>query len=356
MIHWWKIDIRNKKVLSNIKSSIQNQNISQGIITSKLEKQIAKALGVNYVVLTNSGTIALLMSMIVLKLKKGDEIILPNCGWISPVHAAILLGLKIKLVDVQQNSPVICMKSLKKAINKKTKAIIPIHLNGKYAETSEIKKIIKNKNIHIIEDSAQALFSKNKNVFIGTEGDIGCYSFSVSKIITTGQGGFCCTNSVRVYNQLKSLRTHGLKNIIDSPWNKFGFNFKFNDILASVAIDQIKNYQEIKKKLNNINKIYEEGISSKKIKFIKSNRRKGEIAIYNQILVKNKKSFILYLKKNNIEARPGYRRFDTIKYYNSIYKTNCSNSKNFDNLVILPSGPAQKIKNIKKVIEISNRY
>ena len=98
---------------------------------------------VKYVVLTNNGSIALLISMMALNIKKKDEIIIPNCGWISPAHAAQIIGAKIRLVDVEKNKPIISIKNLIKAINSKTKAIIPIHLNGRGADIYKIKKIIR---------------------------------------------------------------------------------------------------------------------------------------------------------------------------------------------------------------------
>ena len=359
MVNWWKINISNKINQLQLLNSFKQKRISEGIVTRNLEEQISKTLKVKYVSMVNSGSVALLISMIACDLKETDEIIIPNCGWISPIHAAMFLKLKIILIDVEKDKPLMDLDELKKAISSKTKAIVPVHLNGMAVDIKKIKSIIKNKKIYIIEDSAQALFSKNKKNFLGTEGDIGCYSLSTSKIITTGQGGFCCTNQKKIYEKIKLIKTHGMKNVFYSTWNSFGFNFKFNDTLSSLALNQVKNYRGIVKKLNSLHKLYSKTIKNKKIKFLNVNTKIGEVPIYNQIITKNPRKLIRFLKQNNIEARPWYRNFHSgISYYKKIkmIKKNKLNSIYFEKIVILPSGPDQKFKDIKKIVNSINTY
>ena len=96
MIDWWKINISDKKNQIQLLNSLKRKNISEGVVSKKLEYRISKLLKVKYVSMVNNGSIALLISMIVCGLKENDEVIIPNCGWISPVHAAMFLKLKIK--------------------------------------------------------------------------------------------------------------------------------------------------------------------------------------------------------------------------------------------------------------------
>ena len=359
MVNWWKINISNKINQLQLLNSFKLKMISEGIVTRKLEELISKKLKVKYVSMVNSGSVAILISMIACDLKENDEIIIPNCGWISPIHAAMFLKLKIKLIDVEKDKPLMDLDELKKAISSKTKAIVPVHLNGMAVDIKKIKSIIKNKKIYIIEDSAQALFSKNKKNFLGTEADIGCYSLSTSKMITTGQGGFCCTNQRKIQKKIKLIKTHGMKNVFYSTWNNFGFNFKFNDTLSSLAFNQIKNYKDTVKKLLSLHKLYSKIINNKKITFLNVNIKNGEVPIYNQIIVNNPKKFIRFLKKSNIQARPWYKNFYSgISYYKKInmLKKTKYNSSYFEKIVILPSGPDQKLKDIKKVANLINTY
>ena len=359
MISWWKVNISNKKNQLQLLNSLKNKKISEGEITRKLENKISKTLKVKYVSMVNSGSIALLISMIACDLKENDEIIIPNCGWISPIHAAMILKLKIKLIDVEKDRPLMDLEKLKRAISKKTKAIVPVHLNGMAVDIKKVKSIIKSRKIFIIEDGAQSLFSKNRKKFLGTESDIGCYSFSVTKMITTGQGGFCCTNQKKIYEKIKLIKTHGMKNVFYSTWNSFGFNFKFNDTLSSLAFNQIQNYKVNVKKLIKLHKLYTNMIDNKKIKFLNVNIKNGEVPIYNQIITKNSKRFINFLKKNKIESRPWYKNFHNgINYYKKIKldKKTKLNSSYFENIVVLPSGPDQKLNDIKKIANLINKY
>lgn len=355
MINWWCTDINNNKVLNRIQNSLKTKGISEGPNCRSLEKMISKILKVKYVVLTNNGSIALMISMMALNIKKNDEVIIPNCGWISPIHAAEILGAKIRLVDVERNKPVISIEKLSNLINSKTKAIIPVHLNGIGADIHKIKKLIKKRKIHIIEDAAQALFSRNKNKYLGTIGDVGCFSLSIPKAVTAGQGGFCCTNSKKIYEKLKLIKTQGMKNVFYSNWHTLGFNFKFNDISACVAYDQFINHKQVVNKFKKIYHLYKLGINNKNLKYLDVDEKKGEFPIYNQVITKNPIKLINYLKKRGIESRPGYKNLSRAKY---AVKNNrkLANSKYFEKIIVLPSGPDQKIKDIIKIVKILNKY
>ena len=201
-------------------------------MVKKFEEKNFKILGVPYVVCTTSGSMAMLMALMAYDIKRGDEVIVPNRTWISTAHAPHLLGVKVKAVDVKKNIPIIDESKIIDKISKKTKAIIPVYMGGRYVDFSKIKKIAKRYKLKIIEDVAQGLFGKNYNKFIGTDGDIGCFSLSVAKIISTGQGGFLLLKTKK-YEKLLAIRTHGVENAINvqKNWPMPGFNFRFNDIL-----------------------------------------------------------------------------------------------------------------------------
>ena len=135
------------------------------------------------------------MSLMAIGVQPNDEVILPNRTWIATAHAVHLLGGKVVLVDVEPNRPIIDVTSIEQAITSKTKAIIPVHMNGRSANMRSIRKIARKYKIHVIEDAAQAIGSCNKQGYLGTQSDIGCFSLSVAKTISTGQGGFAVTSN-----------------------------------------------------------------------------------------------------------------------------------------------------------------
>ncbi|WP_000582216.1 aminotransferase class I/II-fold pyridoxal phosphate-dependent enzyme, partial [Leptospira interrogans] len=106
MIHWWQTTFGEEEI-NRVVESFRNQNISQGKVTSEFEDNIAQYLGVKYVVATSSGSTALLLSLMAIGVKPGDEVIIPNRTWIATAHAAYLLGAKIVLVDVELNRPIL---------------------------------------------------------------------------------------------------------------------------------------------------------------------------------------------------------------------------------------------------------
>ena len=159
--------------------------------------------------------------------------IIPNRTWIATAHAIHLLGAKVVPVDVQEDKPIIDIYKLKKAITLKTKVIIPVHMNGRGSDIEEIRSIAKKSNIKVVEDSAQAIGSKNKFGFLGTQSDIGCCSLSVAKTISSGQGEFIVTNNKKLSNKIRAMRTHGVENVKDpKKWNMPDFNFRYTDIQA----------------------------------------------------------------------------------------------------------------------------
>ena len=353
-IDWWRTDFEKNKILNSIKYAINNEFISSGPIARKFEKKISKFLKVPYVVSTTSGSNAILMALIALGIKKGDEVIIPNRTWIATAHAPLLIGAKVKLVDVDNKRSLINTKLIERKITKKTKAIIPVHINGRSADMDSIKKIARKYKLHVVEDAAQAFGSCNSKDYLGCQSDIGCFSLSLTKLISTGQGGFCVTRSKTIYEKLIRIRTHGIKNVFSGKWNIFGFNFRYNDILASFGLAEIS---KVKIKINSCLKIYnfykKELVNLKLIKF-HDFKKKGEVIIYPEIFTQNPQKLIKYLKKFKIDLRPSASSLSSAPHLKTNEKF--KNSLAFQKMLYLPCGPEQKLTNIKKVIYLLKKY
>ena len=188
MIPWWKTTFGEQEI-QKVTEAISNGHISQGPITEEFETRLAEALDVPYVVATTSGSVALLMALMAFGIQPDDEVIVPNRTWIATAHAVKMIGAKVVLVDVQPDLPIMEVAQLEQKITPRTKAIIPVHLSGRSADMDAIREIAKAHGLLIIEDAAQALFSKYRGEYCGTQSDAGCFSFSVAKLLPTGQGG-----------------------------------------------------------------------------------------------------------------------------------------------------------------------
>lgn len=355
MIFWWKTSLGDSEI-QKVRESILNENISQGPVTDEFEASLAKALDVPYVVATTSGSVALLMALMALGVKRDDEVIIPNRTWIATAHAPLMLGAKVVLVDVLPNQPIMDVTQIKRKITKRTKAIIPVHLNGRSVDMDYVRKLAMEYGLHVIEDAAQALFSKNSEGYLGTYSDAGCFSLSVAKLITTGQGGFIVTRNSSTYEKLRLIRTHGVRDVIHTSFSELGFNFRFTDILASVGIEQLALVHKRIAHLKAIYSRYESGL--KYLPFLKSipvDLSQGELPLYIEVLHEKRDSLEKFLALNGIQIRPFYPDLDSAPHL--ACNDEFPNSRPFGkNGLFLPSGPDQSLENVDRVIDCLNAF
>ncbi|MDO8812214.1 MAG: DegT/DnrJ/EryC1/StrS family aminotransferase [Gallionella sp.] len=355
MIQWWRTSFGNEEV-HEITQAIRNEHISQGPVVNEFENRLREYLEVPYVVATTSGSTSLLMALMAIGVGPGDEVIVPNRTWIATAHAPVLLGAKVRLVDVEAGRPTIDSGRIEEAITSQTKAIIPVHLNGRAADMREIRRIALKYGVRVIEDAAQALGSRNMDGLLGTQSDMGCFSLSVAKIIATGQGGFIATRDRVLYEKLVSIRTHGVDSVVDAQWTKPGFNFRFADILASIGIAQLRQLAERIEKVKAIYSRYAEGICGLHfLKLVPVNIGAGEIPIYIEILCNERERLIDFLASRGIQARPFYPDLNLASYLHNGERF--PNSEKFGlQGIFLPSGPAQLMENIDKVIDTLKKF
>ena len=198
-----------KKIILSIKRNIQNSSFINGKDKLKFEKSFSDYLGIEYCLGVANGTDALEIAIKTLDLNKGSEVIVPANTWISTAGAVLNNNLKIKFVDVDSTHNV-CVKDLKKRINKKTSAIIVVHLYGNPANILEIKKICKKKSIKLIEDCAQSHGAEFDGKKTSTFGDISTFSFFPSKNLGCyGDGGCIVTKKKENYIFSKKIANHG---------------------------------------------------------------------------------------------------------------------------------------------------
>lgn len=354
-ISWWRTHFGREEA-DLIADSISREHISQGEVTADFERRISKVLDVPYVVATTSGSTAILMSLIAVGIKPGDEVIVPNRTWIATAHAPLLLGAKVILADVEKDRTVLDVSCLKGKITKRTKAIIPVHLNGRSVNMPEVNKIAEKHGLKIIEDAAQAFCSRNEFGFLGCQSLAGCFSLSVSKLISTGQGGFIVTRDKNLYEKLRLIRTHGVSNLVDVSYTQLGFNFRFNDILASIGIVQISHLEERIAKVKAIYAKYAEALQALSfLKLIPVDVSAGEIPIYVEVLAPERERLIKFLLSHNIQVRPFYPDLDRASYLQNQDEFPCSRVFGEQGL-FLPSGPEQPISNVEKVLRVLKEF
>lgn len=348
-----------KKFLTDFTKTIKKTNFINGDPVLNFEQKFAKFCDTKYAVGCNSGTDALFLSLKALNLKKDSEVILPAQTYCSTAFAVIRANLKPVLADIQIDNPTISIKNLKKKITKKTAAIILVHLYGEVCDFKNVKKLIKNKKIHLIEDAAQAHGAKDFSIntngkTAGSLGILGCFSFYPGKNLGAyGDGGAITTNSKKLYIKLLKLRNLGGINKYEH--DVIGYNSRLDTIQALILTRKLNALNSNNNKRKKIAKIYNQKINNKKI--TKLNYSKG--CVYHQyvIISKFEKKIIKILKKNNIQYGKHYpapiHKLKSLKriFLNETYK----NAELFSKYGIsLPIDPNLKRKTIIKICRILN--
>ena len=364
-IDFYNIYNQDKKIHNQILSKISNTIKKNNFILSEevkiFERNFSKFCKSKYAVGVANGTDALFIALKSLNLKKNDEVILPAMTWKSTLTSVINNNLKPVLVDIEKDSSNIDIDKLKKKISKKTKAVILVHLYGNPVNINKVKKIVRKKNIKIIEDAAQAhgAYVNHPKKKVGSVGDIACFSFYPGKNLGAyGDAGCLTTNSKKYYNEFVKLRNIGAYNKKNkSDMSVAGINSRLDSIQATILNLKLKKLNNLNKKKVSIARYYNKNLINSKIKKIKY--QKG--SVYHQYVIKiNLRSkFLAYLKKNKIPYGIHYpisiNRLKIVKKFFSkeIYINAETLSKQ---CVSLPIDPELKINQLKKIVMVLNSY
>lgn len=347
-INTWNIALGEREAQAAY-DSIMNRNLSEGVKVKELEERLAAFLGRKHVICVPNGSCAVLLAMMGIGIKPGDEVIVPDFTFIATGNAPKLLGADVILADIKEDVPVIDADRALELVTSKTKAIVPVHLNGRRADTKYLKEKLKGTGIYVIDDSCQAFASGSKGNYAGCDADIACYSFAVTKIMTTAQGGFVATDDEDLFVRMKKLKMQGMDNIFESDFYQMaGFNLKYTDILASVGLVQLekiydkisaskKNYAMYVDALHHLNNMY----------FLPT--KENEVIYTPDVIFDDAKKARAYLEGRDIQVRPAGACLHTAEYFTR--RTNYKNSEFFENhLLYMPGGPDQPEDNIRTVI------
>jgi len=361
IIPLYKTDLLSDEKKNIIRCLDENWISSKGSFIEKFQEDFKKKFKYKHAVVTTNGTTALHLALLALDIKKNDEVIVPNLTYVAPVNAVSYTGAKPILVDVDSGTWLINEKNIKKNINKKTKAIIVVHLYGLPCDMKKILKIGKKYNIKIIEDCAEAIGSKYNNIYVGNFGDISTFSFYGNKTITTGEGGMVVCKEKKVLNKVVMFKSQGININDKNSYNHklIGYNYRMTNICAAIGTAQIKKIDNYIKKKIQIFKLYKKYLKDCAVEFqLDYKKVKNTYWLVTILLNDNrtKENLMKYLKKKNIETRPifipinqlnMYKQSD-IKFSNSIKISNRGLS--------LPSFPGLSIGTIKYICDEIKKF
>jgi len=234
---------------------IAQSNFICGKYVHAFEKTFANYLGIRHCIAVNSGTSALIVSLLSIGLKPGDEVILPVNTFIATAEAISLLGGKPVFVDIDERTYNINPNKIEEKITSHTRAIIPVHLYGQCADMDPILEIAKKYKLWVIEDACQAHGAEYKSKKAGTIGHIGCFSFYPSKNLGAwGEGGAIVTNNHKLAEKMYKIRNHGSTKKYQH--DIIGGNFRMEEFQAAVLLVKLKDLDTNNEKRRKIAKLY----------------------------------------------------------------------------------------------------
>lgn len=347
---------QRKPYIKVFEKTLKSGIFIMGEEVEKFEKNISNYTGSKYSIGVSSGTSALILALKAYDIKAGDEVIIPDMSFIATANAVSQVGAKVIFCDVNDDFN-IDVKSMKKLITPKTKAIIPVHYGGKMADVFKINKIAKKHNLIVIEDASQSFGSKKNNKMAGTIGNIGCFSLNPMKPLgALGEAGLITTSSKRVAKKLKMLRYNGLNNKKKCIYKSF--NAKIDAIQASFLSIRLKELDETIKRRNKYAQYYNKHLSKYCITPSINKNNNDTIFAYTILVDKSKRdTLVQYLTANNIEVKVNHLSMHKEPVYINKNKKNLVNSKRISKMKLaLPCHENLKFLEVKYVIEKIKKF
>ena len=337
----------------------------------EFENDIKNYVGTDYCVALNSGTSALHATLLAYGLGNGDEIIVPSFSFISTANSVLFVNGKPKFADIEEETFGLNPDSISNVINSKTKAIIPMDYGGLSCKISDISEVAKKNHLILIEDAAECLGSTVNGSKVGSQSDSAIFSFCGNKVLTTGEGGAVVTNSKKIYEKIKLIRSHGrqdsinyFKNPSKSQYLSLGYNWRMSSLTAALGISQLKKLDKIiKMRQKNAKQLISKLAKFKEISI--SDPPNGYEHIYQMFTIKlnSKKirdSLHNFLKKKRIFSKVYFFPIHLTDFYKKNFPNSgkfLSNTEKLSNqLLTLPLYPNMTSEEKQYLIESISEF
>ena len=347
-----------------INDVFKKNKFADGFFQKKCENFIKNKISSKFVALTQNCTSALEISMILINLKKDDEVIMPSYTFTSTANAVLLRGAKPVFADVNLHDVNLNYESVKKKINKRTKAIIVVHYAGNSCDMQKFLELKKKYNLILIEDCAHSFMGKFKNRFLGTLGDFGTFSFHETKNLVGGQCGAISINEQKYIKRAKIILDKGTDRALINnkkkyySWKDIGSEFRSAELPAALLYSQLSKFDKIDKKRHAISNYYRKKIlliENKNFNIIKPDpKNKSANHIFALIFksLKLRDKFINFKKLKKIFCYFHYFPLHLSSFGKKFNKSKMENTNKINNgLVRLPLYPGLKKKEISRIID-----
>lgn len=324
-----------KEELESIKECLQDNILTTGRFTDEFEDRFSKFVRLNYCVGLQSCTDALFLSLIACGIGKGDKVITTPLTYIATVLAIIHTGATPVFVDVEEDTGMIDPINIEEAIDKYTKAIVPVNLYGSMCDMESIGDIATEHNLYVIEDSAHCLNIGRSNIKPGQLSIASAYSFYGTKPITCGEGGAVCSNDKLFINKIRLLSQHGVnKNAFQrlngsEYWDlvEFGYKSNMSNIQAAILLAQLRklHHSWFRKKIIDDNyRLY----LNNEVDFLKVKGGSSEYHLSVILVNQYKRDLIVkYLKEKGISTTINYKSISELNLMKVYFNKSMANAE-----------------------------
>lgn len=330
--------------------------ISGGTYVERLEDGFNRIMNSKSLAVSNA-TNAIHLAYIGIGLKPGDEVIVPGFGFLAAANVAVNLGIIPIFSDVSPQTWCMTAENIEKCITNKSKAIVVVHNYGNICDMESICKLADKYNLIVIEDAAEALFSKYRGQYAGTLGEIGIFSFQATKTITSGEGGLLITKNHALHQKMALYRSHGLLRK-KHYWHEVpGLNFRLTNIQAAIAYAQFEKRAEIILERKRVDLCYRERLKKfegVRMQVITDNADPliWATAVYlNSNYYKQGRDVVIeQMASYGIETRPGFYCPDEFAFLKAVQSIEeCK--KISHNTISLPSYPTLTNEEIQEICD-----
>jgi dTDP-4-amino-4,6-dideoxygalactose transaminase len=332
-----------EEAIEAVQEILRSKWINTGKQEALFRKKMCEKFDIPYCVAVNSGTSALRASLAMLGVGPGDEVISTPYTFLATNTSILEQGATPVFADIKYDDLNIDPESIREKITDKTKAIICVHYAGNPCDMDEIIEIGRENNLPIIEDCAHALGSKYKGCYVGSIGDIGCFSFQCVKIVTCGDGGIIATKNEEYYKKLKKYVWYGVDreakvtSLIDplpDDIDILGFKYNMNDIVATLGVVALDNFEWPMNRRREIGERYRRELANcSRVKLLNYSPDKTPNYQIFPVHVENRLEFAKHMKKYSIQVNVNNRRNDRYSIFGG--KQDLPVTEKVDNDVIL---------------------
>lgn len=357
-IDWWYTEIGEAEKHSLL-TAFDDKRFSLGSGAAAYEARLCEWLDVPFAVATTSGTTALTMALLAAGVGPGDEVIVPDLPWIGTAQAAAVLGARVVLADCLPDATLIDPDQVRRKITPRTKAIIPVHTNGRPCALAELKTIAEDSGAILIENACKALGSKAEGRYLGTLGEMGCFSHGLVSLVSMGHGGTIVTHDRARYEQLRLIRDHGVVRSSQDGSDRYDHlaaNYKISDLLCAIGLAQLERVEEKSAHLRRIYRRYVDGLAaSTQVRIIPVDIESGNLPLLVEVRTRYREQLAHYLAAQDVATSKFHPPLHQARYLKA--EGAFPNASRFaDEGIVLPCGPSQPLENVDRCVELIHRW